>query len=102
MSATNAPAPEQLERGELVYLEKAPFALPEGEDLAFLLQQRSGSLRRKHIGFDPHSGALNGFSHPDRERAERVLRLLSAFSRGVSAWLAEALPAYRGGVEADR
>ncbi|MFO0842789.1 MAG: Kdo hydroxylase family protein [Gemmataceae bacterium] len=96
------PGPEPLERGELIFLPKAPFALPEGDDLAFLLGTRAGGARRKHVCFDPRTGELTGLLRSGDEPAERMRQLLETFSRAVIGWLDEALPAYRGGVEPDR
>lgn len=96
------PSPESLERGELAFLPQAPFPLPEGDDLAFLLGTRAGGLRRKHLCFDPRGGELTGFLRTGDEQADRLQRLMKTFSAAVTAWLAEALPAYRGGVEPDR
>jgi hypothetical protein len=96
------PTPEALERGELVFFPQAPFPLPAGDDLAFLLAQRAAALGHKHISCNPQTGALTGLARQGAQQPERLRRLLIEFSRGVAAWLEQALPAYRGGVEPDR
>jgi hypothetical protein len=93
---------ERLERGEVVAHAAAPFALPAGDDLAFLLAQRVAGLGRKHISHDPHTGATAGFARTGGDQAVRLGRLLGDFSRSVTAWLAAALPRYAGGLEPDR
>jgi hypothetical protein len=94
--------PEPLERGELIFLPRAPFALPEGDDLAFLLGTRAGGPRGKHVCLDPRTGELTGFLRTGDEQAGRLQGILKRFSEAVASWLAEALPTYRGGVEPDR
>jgi hypothetical protein len=102
MPTTTPPAPEALERGGLVFFPQAPFPLPAGDDLAFLLSLAAAGPRHKHISCDPRSGELTGLARPGAGQAGRLRGLLADFSRGVTAWLGEALPAYRGGVEPDR
>jgi hypothetical protein len=95
-------AEERLERGELVFLAQSPFSLPQGDDLAFLHQQRLGGRFSKNITFNPHTGELTGFARQSGEQVERLRRLLADFSRAVTVWLGEAMPRYRGGIEPDR
>lgn len=97
-----APAPEPLERGELVFFPRAPFPLPEGDDLEFLLQQRAGGLGHKHVSYNPHTRELTGLARIDEKQFEHARTLLNTFALGVAAWLAEVLPAYAGGIEPDR
>ena len=93
---------ERLERGEVVFLAEAPFALPTGADHAFLLAQRGGSMARKDINFDPRTGKATGFSRESEAQEQRLERVLGEFGRAAGAWLREALPLYAEGVEADR
>src|SRR5206468_3511733 len=50
-----ATAEERLERGEVLYYPTAPFALPGGADLTFLLGQQLGGMAHKNISYDPAS-----------------------------------------------
>ncbi|MFO0930028.1 MAG: Kdo hydroxylase family protein [Gemmataceae bacterium] len=110
MSDPQSPAPSgpdaleaRLERDEVVLLPSAPFPLPFGDDLAFLLRQTVAGPAHKHITFDPQGGELTGFARSDDDGQPARLRgVLAAFSVGVTRWLYEALPRYRGGVEPDR
>jgi hypothetical protein len=95
-------AEERLERGEVLFWPTAPFAVPEGDDRAFLLQQRRSGLGHKHICHNPHTGETTGFMRQSAEQAERLRTILANFSRGVTHWLGEVLPRYRGGCEPDR
>jgi hypothetical protein len=92
---------ERLERSEIVYFARAPFALPVGDDRQFLLGQklRTGS---KNISFDPTAGRAQGFQRGSRAAAERLRELLADFSRSVTGWLAEALPHYSEAWDLDR
>jgi hypothetical protein len=102
MSVDHAGLEERLERGELLVYPKAPFALPEGDDLAFLLRQRRGGLGHKHISFDPTTRRLTGLARRGAAEFERLRLIMTAFSSAVTAWLAEALPRYAAGCFTDR
>ena len=93
---------ERLERGEIVFLAEAPFALPTGADHAFLLAQRAGSMARKDINFDPRTGKATGFAREGDAQEQRLERVLGEFGQAAGAWLREALPHYAEGIEADR
>jgi hypothetical protein len=92
---------ERLERSEIVYFPRAPFALPEGDDRQFLLGQklRAGS---KNISFDPNTGRTHGFQRSTHASAERLCELLATFSRGVTGWLADVLPHHSQAWRLDR
>jgi 3-deoxy-D-manno-octulosonic acid hydroxylase-like protein len=85
---------ERLEHHELVQFPTCPFALPEGDDLRFLLEQRLGPLGHKNISFDPRRDQATGFAYQTFEQAERLRSLLAQFSHNVTTWLATVLPAY--------
>lgn len=95
-------AAELLEAGELLFFLKSPFPLPDKDDLTFLCQQRTTGLTHKDISFNPQTGELIGFARSSHEQAQRLCRVLAAFSRTVTAWLHDACPRYRGGIEPDR
>ncbi len=98
----NASVEERLERGEILFYPIAPFALPNGEDQSFLLQQQVAGLGRKNITYNPHNGETTGFARIDAAQADRLGNLLAEFSRTVTSWLTDALPRYRDGLERDR
>jgi hypothetical protein len=93
---------ERLESGEVVFFEKAPFAVPAGDDHAFLLGQQMGRVAHKNISYNPHNARVGGHSRAGREQEARLAGVLGDFSRAVVAWVAEALPRYAGGCEPDR
>jgi 3-deoxy-D-manno-oct-2-ulosonic acid (Kdo) hydroxylase len=88
----------RLERGEVIAFPQAPFALPQSDDLAFLMQQESGGLSHKNISYNPETGKTTGFVRQGDVQADRLRDLLAAFSRAVSGWVALALPAYHSPV----
>ncbi len=100
--ATGASLAERLERGEVIYYPTCPFALPEGEDRRFLLDQRLGSRAHKNISYDPSSGKAAGYFHHAPEQAERLRRVLAAFSDAVTDWATRTLPRYAAAWRLDR
>ena len=88
-----------LERGELLLLPSAPFALPQGNDLEFLLRQHVSGLAHKAISFNPEDRNLTG--HGTRD-AGRLASLLSAFGQEVREWLRMAFPRYEAHARPDR
>jgi hypothetical protein len=108
-SATAQPEPssttsfeERLERGEVLYYPTAPFLLPQGADLEFLLAQELGTLAHKNISFDPNTERVGGFVRRGAAQTERLRQLFLKFSRDVTAWLGQTLPHYRDGWQLDR
>lgn len=98
----DSPAERRLEQGELLFYPQAPFPLPQGDDLTFLLAQEPGGLGHKHISFNPRTGELIGYVRHTDQQEERFRNLLAGFSTHVQAWLATLLPQYREGIEPDR
>ncbi len=93
---------EQLERGQIATFDSCPFALPTGDDLAFLLQQQLQGAIHKNISCNPETGQAAGFIRQSDEQAERLQRLLGDFSRNATTWLAEQLPTYASAWQLDR
>jgi hypothetical protein len=100
--STTGSAEERLECGEVLFYPSAPFPLPEGADRAFLLAQQIGGRAHKNICYNPASGETTGFVWRSAEQAQRLQTVLATFSRAAAAWLAAALPRYRGACELDR
>jgi hypothetical protein len=92
---------QRLERGEVIYFPQCPFALPEGEERGFLLDQGLGK-GHKNIGYDPHSGRAGGFQLRSFAQAARLRGLLEDFSKSATAWLASVLPCYASAWQLDR
>lgn len=93
---------ERLERGEVVYYPTAPFALPQGADLEFLLQQELGSLAHKNISYNPANDKVNGFVRQGPEQVERLGHIFARFSTAATDWLTDVLPQYSHGWQMDR
>ena len=93
---------ERLERGDVIFYPVCPFPVPGGEDRAFLLRQALASRAHKNISHDPDTGRTTGFRRDSAAQAERLGALLAAFSREVTAWLADTLPRYAESWRLDR
>jgi hypothetical protein len=93
---------QQLERGEVVFYQACPFALPEGDDLKFLLEQRLGNAAHKNISYDPNTDKSSGYQYQSRAQVERLHALLSDFSCVVTRWVAVVLPRYADCWKMDR
>src|SRR5262245_39488218 len=72
---------QRRERWAVIYYPTCPFSVPQGNDLAFLLEQRLGSRAHKNISFDPHRNSASGFRRESAAQAERLRCLLAAFSQ---------------------
>jgi 3-deoxy-D-manno-oct-2-ulosonic acid (Kdo) hydroxylase len=93
---------DRLERGEIVYYPACPFALPQGDDLSFLMAQTLGGRRHKNVSYDPATHRCTGFRwHSDRQ-AERLRDLLCSFADRAAQWLATAAPHYAAVWRRDR
>jgi hypothetical protein len=79
MNATVEPLDRQLERGELVFFERCPFALPTGPDLEFLLTRQLDG-HSKSITLFPATGLMGGQLPGAAEDSARLKRVL-----GISA-----------------
>jgi len=84
----------RLERGQVVEYPVCPFALPQGDDMVFLLEQRLASRAHKNVSYDPRRDKASGFLRQSPEQAERLRALLASFARTVTRWLADTLPRY--------
>jgi hypothetical protein len=101
-SAGGERAAERLERGEVLFYPTAPFALPHGADLDFLLQQELGSLAHKNISYNPHNGKVNGFVRRTSDQVEQLRGIFTRFSAAATRWMVELLPQYSAGWQLDR
>ena len=99
--ACECPA-EHLERGEVLFYPTAPFALPQGADLEFLLEQELGTLAHKNISYNPANGKVNGFVRRTAEQVEQLRSIFTRFSKAATEWLAGLLPQYSHGWQLDR
>jgi hypothetical protein len=93
---------ERLERGEILRFASCPFALPTGEELAFLRSQGSAGSVHKDINFNPARNVVTGFRHDSAAQAQRLREVLSGFGDAAARWLADLLPRYAESWQADR
>src|SRR5438105_6853886 len=94
LAALGSSLEARLERGAIEYFPVCPFALPEGEERLFLLEQRLASRAHKNISYDPNTGRAAGFARTSAEQAERLRILLATFGQRATSWLARTLPRY--------
>src|SRR5690349_18402054 len=95
------PLAERLERGEVLFYPTAPFALPQGADLEFLLQQELGNLAHKNISYNPANGKVGGCVRKSAAQIEQLRAIFARFSAAATAWLADILPQYSEGWQLD-
>jgi hypothetical protein len=95
-------AEERLESGAILFYPSAPFPLPQGDALAFLLRQELGRLAHKNISYNPATGKVTGFVRHSAEQEEQLRELFASFSRNVTEWLSRELPRYHQGLHPDR
>jgi hypothetical protein len=93
---------ERLERGEVIYYPVCPFALPQGEDRKFLLEQQLGGRVHKNIGFDPAKQKVSGYSRSSSQQEQRLQKIFVRFSQSATEWLAGVLPRYAKSWRLDR
>jgi hypothetical protein len=93
------PAPEpvdyrpELEAGNVLFFPHCPFSFPE-EDKEFLRKINfGGGAIHKNVAYRPAIDRVTGVQL-DRERTERLLRILRDFSQNVVLFTSELLPQY--------
>lgn len=89
----------RLERGELISFTSCPFALPDGDERAFLCEQRLDGAEPKHIGYDPRLRRVYGCELGGAAQANRLQRLFGQTAGHVTRWLEGILPPYAGGAD---
>ena len=93
---------ERLERCEVVYYPVSPFALPQGDDQRFLLDQKLARGSHKNISFDPYKDRLTNYHKHSPGQGARLRDLIRNFSRQATAWLSTVLPEYAAAWQLDR
>jgi hypothetical protein len=84
---------ERLEAGDILFFGRTPFPLPEA-DRAFLLNVRQASAAyHKNVSYRPGQDRVKGFDRGAAD-AEALQRILRAFSRRVTDFVAGLLPPY--------
>lgn len=84
----------ELERGNILFFEKIPFSFPK-EEIEFLLSQKQKSSKsRKNIAYKPEQGIITNHDTEDKQAAEMLLKILSAYSKRVTTFLTTLLSPY--------
>jgi hypothetical protein len=100
--APGASLEERLERGDVIHFPVCPFPLSQGDERAFLLEQRLAGRAHKNISYDPSTGKTGGFLRRSPEQAERLRALLASFAETATSWLTRTLPRYARSWQRDR
>jgi len=93
-SGTGPRAAEELERGNILFFPRTPFALQE-DDRRFLLDQKqTGAGYHKNIAYRPGEDRLTGSGK--MKGAAKLKRILRAYSDWAANFLGELIPEYDG------
>jgi 3-deoxy-D-manno-oct-2-ulosonic acid (Kdo) hydroxylase len=93
---------DALEREDLLFLPKCPFALPPLGQVDFLRRQEAVAFGHKDLSFDPHRGRLTGLRAPHPAEAKRLADILTQFSVQATEWVKHVFPKYAPGLVRDR
>lgn len=85
---------EALEKGDILFFEKAPFAFPQDEIDFLLAQKQSGSKSRKNIAYKPANDKITNHQSGNPADAERLHAILRNFSQRVTQFLSALLEPY--------
>ncbi len=84
----------ELEKGNILFFPKMPFAFPKDE-IDFLLNQRqSASKSRKNIAYKPEIDKVTSHTAATPEEAERMRIVLCSFSTRATQFLSKLLSPY--------
>jgi len=84
----------QLEEGHILYFPRSPIH-PSEEDVEFLLDQRqSGAHYHKNIAYRPHQERITGLARELQDQTERLLTIMSSYSRRATEFLTVLLAPY--------
>src|SRR3989344_2309937 len=84
----------ELEAGNILFFEKAPFYFAP-EDIEFLLNQRQGgSKSRKNIAYKPQQDRITNHDTKDVEAGKRLKEVLRNYSASVTEFLSVLLSPY--------
>jgi len=85
---------EELEKGNILFFPKIPFAFPQ-EEIDFLLQQNQGKATgRKNIAYKPQLDQVTNHNSFSPEDAKKIHEVLRDYSRRVTDFLATLLAPY--------
>ena len=92
---------EQLEKGKILFFDRAPFDLSE-EHRRFLLSAKQENTRlHKNISYRPEQSLLRGFPANDAENFNRLREIMRDYSKQVVGFFDKFLAPYAGNRQLD-
>jgi 3-deoxy-D-manno-oct-2-ulosonic acid (Kdo) hydroxylase len=104
--SVTAPAPSDdyylaLERGNILFFPKTPFAFSDAERDVLRSSELSSSKHHKNIAYRPASDKVTGFDAAAVKDPERLRTVMRAYSERALAFLRSFLPRYMEGCRVD-
>ncbi len=92
---------EQLERGNVIRMEKTPFA-PSEEECSWLRDQKQTTAStHKNIAYKPHLNKTTGVDAESKGDAEKLHKIMSAYSARALEFMKAFFPGYAKGWKVD-
>jgi hypothetical protein len=91
----------QLERGNILFFPRTPFALSEEERDVLRRTSLTGGGLHKNIAYRPASDKVTGFDKSSAQDSEKLREVLRAYSRRTIELLRTILPRYMEGCRVD-
>jgi len=91
----------RLEEGNILFLEKTPFELPQDEVQFLLGQKQSAAGYHKNIAYRPLSDRLTGYGQGRESDKERLHAFMRRYSQRVVEFTQDLLPSYAGSLAVD-
>jgi len=85
---------EQLESGQILLFDSAPFDLPQADRQLLLSLRQTVSRHHKNISYRPNQDVLRGFSPGRREEVSRLHAIMRDYSAQVTRFLSRFLAPY--------
>ena len=85
---------QQLEQGQIVYLDAIPYDLPESDREFLLSQKQSGFKGHKNVSYRPQQDLLRGAAEEDPQDSQRLHELMRNYSKNVVQFLSKFLAPY--------
>jgi len=86
----------RLEEGNILFFEKTPFEMPQGEVRFLLGQKQSEAAHHKNIAYRPVSDRLTGYAQRGGAEKERLRAIMQRYSQRVNEFTQQLLSPYAG------